>query len=236
MDVTLLRWGDQGWGDEMVLGAGTTVAVAACAYLLGLVIATTFAAMKLSGHRGLRLVASAYTTIVRGLPELLIIYLVFFGGGQLLRALAKGVFGYGEFIDLPVFATGVICIGLTAGAYATEVLRGAIQAVPPGQSEAAAALGLSSRQRFWLVVVPQAARYALPGLGNVWQLTLKETSLLSVIGLVEIMRHAAIGAGSTQEPFTFYLTALLLYLALTSVSNRLFEHAEAHVNVGMERS
>ena len=129
--------------------------------------------------------------------------------------------------------TGMVCIGISAGAYNTEVIRGAVLAVPTGQIEAAKAIGMSTAQRFRRILLPQVARYALPGLGNVWQLTLKETSLISVIGLVEIMRQSAIASGSTKEPFTFYLVAALLYLGLTSVSNRGFNRAEVWASNGV---
>ncbi len=233
MDLTILGWGDAGWGDEMFYGALMTLAVAAASYGLGVVIGTGFAAMKLSKLWALNLIADVYTTVVRGIPELLIIYLVFYGGGGVLRAIAKGVFGYGEYIDLPLFVTGMLCIGVSAGAYSTEVIRGAVLAVPVGQIEAARAVGMSKAKRFWRILVPQVARYALPGLGNVWQLTLKETSLISIIGLVEIMRQASVGSGSTKEPFTFYITAFVLYLALTSISNRGFLRAEAWASRGV---
>jgi octopine/nopaline transport system permease protein len=220
----------------MIYGALMTLAVASCSYALGIVFGAIAAAMKLSNWIAARLLADTYTTVIRGLPELLIIYLVFFGGGAVLRAVARGLFGYGEFIDLPIFVTGMICIGLSAGAYSTEVIRGAVLAVPAGQIEAARAVGMSRALRFRRVLVPQVARYALPGLGNVWQLTLKETSLISVIGLVEIMRQAAVGAGSTKEPFTFYVTAFVLYLGLASISNRGFLRAEAWANRGVRAS
>jgi octopine/nopaline transport system permease protein len=236
MDFTLLAWGDGGWGDEMVRGALMTMAVAVCAYGLAILIGAFFATLKLSHILALRVIADAYTTIVRGVPELLIIYLVFFGGGALLRTIASGMFGYEGYIDLPLFVTGMVCIGFSAGAYNTEVIRGAVLAVPQGQIEAAKAVGMSTAQRFWRVLLPQVARFALPGLGNVWQLTLKETSLISVIGLVEIMRQAAIAAGSTKQPFTFYLVAGLLYLGLTSISNRGFIRAELWANRGVRRS
>ncbi len=236
MDLSLLGWGDLGWGDEMIYGALMTLAVATCSYALGIVFGAIAAAMKLSDWVAARLLAETYTTVIRGLPELLIIYLVFFGGGAVLRTVAKGLFGYGAFIDLPIFVTGMICIGLSAGAYSTEVIRGAVLAVPVGQIEAARAVGMSRALRFRRVLVPQVARYALPGLGNVWQLTLKETSLISVIGLVEIMRQAAVGAGSTKEPFTFYVTAFVLYLGLASISNRGFLRAEAWANRGVRVS
>jgi octopine/nopaline transport system permease protein len=233
MDFSLLSFGDDGWGDEMLRGALMTMAVAVCSYLLGIVIGVFLASLKLSRLAVLRYVADFYTTVVRGIPELLVIYLVFFGGGTLLRHVASGLFGYEGYIDLPLFVTGMVCIGFSAGAYSTEVIRGAVLAVPAGQIEAAKAIGMSAGKRFWRILVPQVARFALPGLGNVWQLTLKETSLISVIGLVEIMRSAAVASGSTKEPFTFYLLAGFLYLGLTSISNRGFLRAEAWASKGV---
>ena len=233
MDLSLLVWGDAGWSDEMLRGALMTLAVATAAYAFSILVGSLFAACKLSSWLILRLLADVYTTVVRGIPELLIIYLVFFGGGVLLRSVASGIFGFEGYIDPPLFVTGLVCIGVSAGAYNTEVIRGAVQAVPRGQIEAAKAIGMSTNQRFWRVLLPQTARYALPGLGNVWQLTLKETSLISVIGLVEIMRQAAVAAGSTKEPFTFYLVAAVLYLGLTSLSNQGFRRAEVWANRGV---
>jgi len=236
MDLSLLSYGDQGWGDEMIWGAVMTLVVAASSFLLGIIMAVGFAAMKLSNHKVLNLIADIYTTVLRGVPELLVIYLVFFGGGTLLRMVASGVFGYDGYVDLPILVTGVICIGVSSGAYSTEVIRGAVLAVPKGQIEAARAIGMGKAKRFWRILVPQVARFALPGLGNTWQLTLKDTSLISVIGLVEIMRQAAVGAGSTKEPFTFYITAFVLYLALTSITNRGFLRAEIWAARGVRKS
>ena len=236
MDFSLLGWGADGWGDQMLLGALVTLAVAVTAYALGIVIGAGLAAMRLSALAPLRWLAWAYATVVRGIPELLVIYLVFFGGGTALRAIASGMFGYEGYIDLPIFVTGMICLAVSAGAYSSEVIRGAVLVVPKGQIEAAIAIGMSRSQRFWRVLVPQVARYALPGLGNVWQFTLKDTSLISVIGLVEIMRQAAIAAGSTKEPLTFYVVAALPYLRLTSLSNRGFLRAESWANRGVRRA
>ena len=236
MNFSLLTWGPDGWLDQMVMGAAMTIGVALAAYALGILIGSGLAAMKLSRSLVLKGIAEVYTTIIRGIPELLVIYLVFFGGGAALRTIASGMFGYEGYIDPPLFITGMVCIGVSAGAYSSEVIRGAVQAVPKGQIEAAIAIGMTKSQRFWRVLVPQVARFALPGLGNVWQFTLKDTSLISVIGLVEIMRQAAIAAGSTREPFTFYLVAALLYLGLTSFSNRGFDWAETWANKGVRRA
>lgn len=233
MDLTLLSWGDAGWGDELVRGAIMTVVVALCSYFLGIIFGSIFAAAKLSRFWSLRLLGDIYTTVVRGVPELLIIFLVFFGGGSLLRTIAKGLFGYEGYIEPPIFVIGVLCIGVSAGAYATEVIRAAVAAVPPGQIEAAKAVGMGPILLLRRVLIPQAARFALPGLGNVWQFTLKDTSLISVVGLVEIMRTAAMGAGSTKEPFTFYISAFLIFLVLSSASNRGFLKAERWANRGV---
>ena len=236
MDFTLLSWGDAGWGDEFARGAVMTFAVAFCAFLLSLVFGTLFAACKLSPVRVLNWIGDAYTTVLRGIPELLVIYLIFFGGGQFLQYVANGLFGYDGYIDLPVFGIGVLCIGLSAGAYSTEVIRGAVQAIPAGQIEAAHAIGMTTWLRFWRVLVPQAARYALPGLGNVWQFSLKDTSLISIVGLVEVMRTAALGAGSTKEPFTFYITAFLIFLVLAIISQRAFVRLENWANRGVRKA
>lgn len=233
MDFTLLAIGNNGWGDEMLLGMLMTFAVAVSAYSLGILIGIVFATFKLSQYAALRWVSVVYTTILRGLPELLVIYLVFFGGGIFLRHIASGLFGYEGYIDLPIFVTGMVCIGLSAGAYSTEIIRGAVLAVPKGQIEAGRAIGMSTRLRFFRILVPQVARFALPGLGNVWQLTLKQTSMISVIGLVEIMRQSAVASGSTKEPFTFYLVAAVLFLALTAVSNKVFQKAENWASKGV---
>lgn len=233
MDLTLLQWGDAGWGDELVRGAMMTVVVAAFSYLFGIIFGSIFAAAKLSRFWSLRLLGDVYTTVVRGVPELLIIFLVFFGGGTLLRTIANGLFGYEGYIEPPIFVIGVLCISVSAGAYATEVIRAAVLAVPPGQIEAAKSIGMGPWLRLRRVLIPQAARFALPGLGNVWQFTLKDTSLISVVGLVEIMRTAAMGAGSTKQPFTFYITAFVIFLLLSSVSNRGFLKAEKWANRGV---
>ncbi len=233
MDLTILGWGDAGWGDELARGALMTVVVAACSYFFGIFFGSLFAAAKLSRFLALRLLGDVYTTVVRGVPELLIIFLVFFGGGTLLRYLANGLFGYSGYIELPIFVIGVLCISVSAGAYATEVIRAAVLAVPPGQIEAAKAVGMGPWLRLRRVLIPQAARFALPGLGNVWQFTLKDTSLISVVGLVEIMRMAAMGAGSTKQPFTFYISAFVIFLLLSSLSNRGFLKAEKWANRGV---
>lgn len=233
--LALLAWGDAGWGDEMVRGAFVTLVVALCAFAISLIVGTATAAAKLSSFLPARLVADAYIVLMRGIPDLLVIYLLFFGGSMALMAVAS-VFGHTGYLELPAFGTGAIAIGIASGAYSGEVIRGAFEAVPKGQIEAARACGMSGFLLFARIQAPLALRYALPGLGNAWQVTLKETALISVIGLVEIMRQAAIASGSTQQPFTFYFVAALAYLGLTMLSNRGFAAAETYAARGVRRA
>jgi octopine/nopaline transport system permease protein len=233
--LDLLAFGDTGWGDELLRGAVMTIAVALAAFALGQAFGLLGATAKLSGSRPLVAVAEVYTTIVRGVPELLVIYLLFFGSGGAIRWLASllGVEGY---FEPNAFTIGALAVGLVSGAYSTEVIRGAIQAVPAGQLEAARALGMRPGQVRRRILLPQMLRFALPGLGNVWQLTLKDTSLISVTALAEIMRTAHIAAGATRNPFVFYCAAAVLYLVLTTVSTYAFQRAERHANRGVRRA
>jgi len=222
----------QGWGLQMAQGALMTIAVASAAFALGLVIGILGAAAKLSGVQALRWSAEVYTTVLRGVPDLLVIYLLYFGGSAGVTAFAR-LFGYDGFVGVNSFLIGAVAVGIVSGAYSTEVIRGALLAIPKGEIEAGLAHGISGFLLFRRITAPQLFRYALPGLGNVWQLALKESALISVTGLAEIMRQAGVGAGSTQQPFTFYFTAALLYLAFTSVSGWGFRRAEAHTMRGV---
>jgi octopine/nopaline transport system permease protein len=233
--MELLSFGDAGWGDEMARAAAMTVAVSVAAMLLGLVLGSLGAAAKLSAITPARWLTEGYTTVARGVPELLIIWLLVYGGGGAVRFVA-GLFGYHGYLELNAFTIGTVAIGAISGAYSTEVIRGAVLTVPHGQIEAAQAIGMSRGLLFRRIMLPQVARHALPGLGNVWQITLKDTALISVTGLVEIMRQAYVAAGSTRQPFTFYLVAAALYLLLTTFSNYGFQRAEGWASRGVRRA
>ena len=209
----------------MLMGALMTVLVSASSLLLGILIGIIFAACKLSNIFILKVIANTYTTIIRGIPELLVIYLLFFGGSSAVMYIAK-IFGYDGYIELNAFTIGTIVVGAISGAYSTEVIRGAVNSVHKGQFEAGKTLGLNGYGLYGRVIFPQVARIALPGIGNVWQITLKDTALISVTGLVEIMRQSRIAAGSTHEPFIFYTAAIILYLVITRLSTILFDKAE----------
>ncbi|HRJ68017.1 MAG TPA: ABC transporter permease subunit [Beijerinckiaceae bacterium] len=233
MDLGILTWGDTGWGDELARGVLTTVAIATAAYLVGTLLGILLATMKLSRSPALNVPATIYTTTMRGMPEMLVIYLVFFGGGALSTWIASSVLGIRGVFDLPSFAVGVVCIALSVAAYACEVIRGAVLAVPGGQIEAAEAVGMSRRQRNRLIIAPQAFRIALPGMTNVWQFALKDTALVSIIGVTEVMRTASIGSDATKQPFTFYFVALMIFITIAYLSQRLFVRLQHSADRGV---
>jgi len=229
--MELLAFGDTGWGDELFRATLMTIAVSITAMLIGFSFAAIFTPLKLSKFKSLNLIANIYTTVIRGVPELLVIYLFFFGGSGAIMFVAS-MFGYNEYIEINAFVTGSFAIGIISGAYSTEVFRGAIQSIDKGQFEAARVLGFSKFKQFYKIILPQMLRLAIPNLSNVWQITLKDTSLISVTGLVEIMRQSYIAAGSTRDPLFFYSFAAVLYLLLTFLSMKLINKLEIKYSRG----
>ena len=227
----LLAFGDTGWGDELFYATLMTLAVSITAMLIGFLFALIFTPLKLSKHKSLNLIGNFYTTVIRGVPELLVIYLFFFGGSGAIMFVAS-MFGYNDYIEINAFMTGAIAIGIISGAYSTEVFRGAIQSIDKGQFEASKVLGIKKHIQFYKVILPQMLRLAIPNLSNVWQITLKDTSLISVTGLVEIMRQSYIAAGSTRDPLFFYSFAAVLYLLLTYFSMKLINKLELKYSRG----
>ena len=229
--MELLAFGDTGWGDELFYATLMTIAVSITAMLIGFFFALIFTPLKLSQNKFLNFIANSYTTIIRGVPELLVIYLFFFGGTGAVMFVAS-IFGYNEYVEINAFITGAFAIGIISGAYSTEVFRGAIQSIDKGQFEAANVLGLNKFGKFFKIILPQTLRLAIPNLSNVWQITLKDTSLISVTGLVEIMRQSYVAAGSTRDPLFFYSFAAVLYLLLTFVSMKLINRLEVKYSRG----
>ncbi len=229
--MELLYFGDNGWGDELFIATLMTIAVSITAMLIGFLFALIFTPLKLSKYKILNLIGNFYTTVIRGVPELLVIYLFFFGGSGAVMYVAS-IFGYFEYIEINAFITGSFAIGIISGAYSTEVFRGAIQSIDKGQFEASKVLGFNKYINFFKVIMPQMLRLALPNLSNVWQITLKDTSLISVTGLVEIMRQSYIAAGSTRDPLLFYSFAAVLYLLLTFISMKFLNRLEKNYNRG----
>ena len=229
--MELLYFGDNGWGDELFIPTLMTIAVSITAMLIGFLFALIFTPLKLSKYKILNLIGNFYTTVIRGVPELLVIYLFFFGGSGAVMYVAS-IFGYFEYIEINAFITGSFAIGIISGAYSTEVFRGAIQSIDKGQFEASKVLGFNKYINFFKVIMPQMLRLALPNLSNVWQITLKDTSLISVTGLVEIMRQSYIAAGSTRDPLLFYSFAAVLYLLLTFISMKFLNRLEKNYSRG----
>ena len=229
--MELLSFGKTGWGDELLIATMMTIAVSITAMIIGFLFALIFTPLKLSKSKFLNLIGNSYTTVIRGVPELLVIYLFFFGGSGAVMYVAS-IFGYNEYIEINAFITGSFAIGIISGAYSTEVFRGAIQSIDKGQFEASKVLGLKKPVHFFKVIMPQMLRLAIPNLSNVWQITLKDTSLISVTGLVEIMRQSYIAAGSTRDPLFFYSFAAVLYLLLTYLSMKLINKLEIRYSRG----
>ena len=229
--MELLAFGDTGWGDELFRATLMTIAVSITAMFIGFSFAAIFTPLKLSKYKSLNLIANIYTTVIRGVPELLVIYLFFFGGSGAIMFVAS-MFGYNEYIEINAFVTGSFAIGIISGAYSTEVFRGAIQSIDKGQFEVAKVLGFNKFKQFYKIILPQMLRLAIPNLSNVWQITLKDTSLISVTGLVEIMRQSYIAAGSTRDPLFFYSFAAVLYLLLTFLSMKLINKLEIKYSRG----
>ena len=229
--MELLYFGSKGWGDELFAAFLMTIAVSITAMLIGILFSIFFTPLKLSNKKIFNFIANSYTTVIRGVPELLVIYLFFFGGSGAVMYVAS-IFGYNEYIEINAFITGSFAIGIISGAYSTEVFRGAIQSIDRGQFEACKALGLKRYIYFFKVIIPQMLRLAIPNLSNVWQITLKDTSLISVTGLVEIMRQSYIAAGSTRDPLFFYSFAALLYLILTFLSMKILNKLEKNYSRG----
>lgn len=193
-------------------GVLITLAVAICALFLGLILGMLGALGESSHQKNVRYLFVTYHTIIRGVPEILVIFFIFFGSAQILNTLFRNA------ININPFIAGSIALGLLFGAYASQTIRGAFLVIKRGQVEAAEVLALTKYQIFWQVKFPQAWRYALPGLGNLWLVLLKDTALVSLIGLADLMMNTEAAAVTTQQPFTFYATAAVIYLCLTSIS------------------
>lgn len=231
----LFSYGPLGWGDEILAGLWVTVRLALVTLPVGLILGFAVAAASLSRIAPLRWLGFGYTTLMRGLPEILTLFIVYNGVGlgvnQLLRRLDPGSGG----IEFPPFAAGVIALALVFGAFAAEVLRGAFQAVPEGQVMAGRAIGMTPRQIFWRIKLPQLWRFALPGMGNLWLNLLKDTALVSVIALDDLMRATKVAVGVTKQPFTFYLVACLIYWGLCVMSELVLARLERRANRGLRR-
>ncbi len=215
---TLLSWGPDGWLKSIAYGVFVTVSLALATLPVGLAIGFLIALAKQSAEPSLRLAGNVYTTIFRGLPELLTLFLVFFGAQIGLQKLFQ-LFDPGAAIEVNAFVSGMIALGVVFSSYASEVFLSAFRAIPNGQYEGGYSIGLSKGQTMRLIVLPQLIRIALPGLANLWLILLKDTALVSAIGLTDILRQAGVAARVTKHAFLFFGFAALLYLALAIISS-----------------
>jgi arginine/ornithine transport system permease protein len=217
---------------NLLEGARLTLGVALASLLLALLLGLIGAAAKLSASPWLRGAATVYTTLIRGVPDLVLMLLIFYGGQIAVNALAQR-FDIG-YVDIDPFVAGVATLGFIFGAYFTETFRGAILAIERGQLEAGRAFGMSALTVFRRITMPQMLRFAMPALTNNWLVLVKSTALVSVIGLNDMMQKAGQAAGATREPFTFYLTVGALYLAITSVSIAVLRKVDQRFSRGVK--
>ncbi len=215
---TLLSWGPDGWSDDIAYGALVTIALALATLPFGLVIGFFVAFAKQQEEPSLRLAANIYTTVFRGLPELVTLFLFFFGMPLLLQHVIRW-FNPDATIDVNSFIAGMIVLSLIFSSYASEVFLSAFRAIPKGQYEGGYAIGLSKWQTMRKVILPRLVRIAFPGLENCWLILLKDTSLVSVVNLAETLRNAGVAARVTKHSFLFYSLAALVFLVLAILSS-----------------
>ncbi len=225
-----LSLGEGGWGMNMLRGLLTTLQIALGAYVLGIVIGFSGALGKINGSSFTRWLLEIYTTLIRAVPELVLILLLYYAGTGALNALLD-MMGYRP-VDISGLVAGIAVLGIVQGAYATEVIRGAMLAVPRGQLEAAAAFGMSRWQILRRITIPAMLPFALPGMSNLWLIVTKDTALLAVVGFSELALITSQAAGATRAYFMFFLAAAMMYLCVTLLSNRVFRVLEKRARRG----
>ena len=224
-----------GYGPSILEGTLLTLQVSLFSLMLAMLLGMIGALSKLSNYLVLRYLAQLYTTIIRGIPDLVLMLLIFFGGQVFINQVGP-LFGYDDYIDINPFIAGISTIGFIFGAYMTETFRGAILAVSRGQLEAGTAYGMSKFMVFRRITLPQMMRHALPGFGNNWLVLVKTTALVSIIGLDDMVRKAGLAAGATRKPFTYFLVVAVLYLLITSVSVYILNNLERRYSVGVREA
>jgi len=220
----------RGFGPILLEGTWMTIKLAVLSLLVSVCLGLLGASAKLSSSKLLRIPAQLYTTLIRGVPDLVLMLLIFYSLQTWLSNFTDAM--NWDYIEIDPFVSGVITLGFIYGAYFTETFRGAILSVPRGQVEAATAYGLKRSQRFRLVVFPQMMRFALPGIGNNWMVILKATALVSIIGLADVVKAAQDAGKSTYQLFYFLVLAALIYLLITSASNVVLRWAERRYSAG----
>ena len=223
-----------GYLPAILEGLLLTLKVSSLSLLIACVFGLAGASAMLSSSRALRWSAEVYTTLIRGMPELVLMLLIFYGGQIGINKLAESQ-GW-DYIDIPPFLAGVLTIGFIFGAYLTETFRGAILAVPRGQAEAGLAFAMPPALVMRRIVLPQMVRHAIPGFANNWLIMIKASALVSIIGLDDMVHRAGLAAATTRAPFTFYMAVALIYLTLTSVSILVLSRVEARYSLGVRKA
>ncbi len=224
-----------GYFDSIMEGTLITANLAVSSLVVAVFLGILGALGKLSSSKPLRGITLAYTTIIRGIPDLVLMLLIYYGGQMLVNNTAYAL-GYEDYIDINQYMAGVATLGFIFGAYMTETFRGAIMAVSKGQLEAGASYGMTRLQVFFRILAPQMIRYALPSFGNNWLVMIKATAIVSVIGLDDLVRKASIAAGATRKPFTFYIFVAINYLIFTTISSYILAWAERRYSLGERRA
>jgi len=222
----------QGYGPSILQGTLLTIELCLASLAISLFLGIITALAKLSSSRFLNITAQGYTTIVRGIPDLVLMLLIFYGGQVFINWFGARV-RYEGYIDINPFIAGVSTIGFIFGAYMAETFRGAILSVPEGQLEAGYAYGMTRFKVFYRILLPQMVRHAIPGFGNNWLVLMKTTALVSIIGLNDMVRMASLASGATRMPFTFYMVVAIIYLILTSLSIRILNWLNKKYSVGI---
>lgn len=230
--LELLSFGPTGYGDELAWGLVMTLNISVLAYLVGLAIGIVGAVLKLTGSTLTRTLLEGYTTLIRAVPELILILLLFYAGTDALNRLLQTL-GYGA-VAINGFVAAVLVLGFVQGAYSTEVIRAAIQAIPVGQIEAARAYGMSPMLAFRRITLPALLPFAIPGLANLWLIVTKGSALIAVVGFTELTLTTRQAAGNTKMYFTFFMVAFILYLLVSLISQKGFKLLEDKFRVGQK--
>ena len=223
-----------GYLPAILAGLWLTLRVAALSLFIAMLFGLAGAFARLSENRILRGIAGLYTTLIRGVPELVLMLIIFYGGQGLVNGLTDRL-GF-DYLDIDPFIAGTLTLGFIFGAYLSETFRGAILAIPRGQMEAGSAFGLSGGQVFRRITAPQMVRHALPGFANTWLVLIKATAVVSLIGIDDMMHRASLASSTTQKPFTFYASIALIYLGVTTVSTLVLHALERRYSLGQRKA
>lgn len=232
--LALLAFGDTGWGDELLFGLGITLSLALATFPISILLSFFIHWAKASQHRTVRIAAQTYTTVFKTLPEILTLLILYYQSQALLNWVTGWIVP-GSTLSVSPFLAGLIALSFVISAYGSEVVRASLNAIDRGQTEAARSLGLSPFNTFRKVILPQLWRHAIPGFGNLWVILLKDTSLVSIIALSDLVHVATIAINTTREPFFFYLVIGSVYVLLVALSTRLQKTMERRASKGIEQ-